>query len=132
MTENQLMWHFFFSDVPNLRYLFAMISIYNLIALWAIFEKAYEPGWGALIPLYNVYLYFKITWGNGWYSLLMLIPIVNIAIGILSLFKLARAFGKRFWFGIGLVLLHPVFVGILAFGSPQYSGVPSRDDSFDL
>lgn len=124
--------HMLLSGLHNAKYLFFMYAIYRLICSWAIFDKAFEPGWGALIPFYNNYLYFKITWGNGWYFLLMLIPLVNVVIAIITTFKLARAFGKSFWFGLGIFLLNPIFLGILAFGEPRYDGVPTRDDSFDL
>ena len=101
-------------------------SDYEMVA------KAFESGWGALIPIYNNYLYFKITWGNGWLFLLLLIPFVNVIITIITTFKLARAFGKGFWFGVGLFFLNAIFLGILAFGEPRYQGVPEKDTSFAL
>jgi len=124
--------HFLFSGLYNLKYLIVYYGIFCLIALWAIFEKAFEPGWGALIPIYNFYLYFKITWGSGWYFLLMLIPYVNIIIAMITIFKLARAFGKSYWFGLGLLFLNVIFLGILAFGKPRYQGVPEKGTSFAL
>ena len=36
------------------------------------------------------------------------------------MFDLAKAFGKSSMFGLGLVLLGPVFLMILGFGSAQY------------
>ena len=126
------LWHMLFDGLYNVKYFVIMFSIFCLVCYWAIFEKAFEPGWGALIPLYNNYQYFKITWGNGWWFLLLLIPFANVVIAIITGFKLARAFGKGFWFGLGLMLLNPIFLGILAFGEPRYKGVPTRDDSFDL
>jgi len=50
------------------------ISVLVIIATWKMFEKAGEPGWASLIPFYNVYVLFKISWGNGWYFLLSVIP----------------------------------------------------------
>ncbi len=132
MPYDGSIWSFLLNGIYNAKYLFFMLSIYSLIALWAIFDKAYEPGWGALVPIYNSYLYFKITWGKGWYFILMLIPIANVVIAIITTFKLARAFGKGFWFGLGLLFLGAVFMGILAFGEASYYGVPEKDDSFDL
>lgn len=32
-----------------------------IISLWKIFEKAGEPGWAALIPIYNVIILLKIV-----------------------------------------------------------------------
>ena len=117
---------------PGMSFLSLAIIVLGIVAMWKVFEKAGEPGWAAIIPFYNLYVLFKITWGNGWYFLLLLIPIANVVITIITTFKLARAFRKGFWFGLGLLFLNPVFLGILAFGEPRYKGVPTRDDSFDL
>ena len=108
----------------NVEYLFIMYAIYRLICCWAIFEKAFEPGWGALIPFYNNYLYFKITWGNGWKFLFLLIPFANIVFAIITMVKLAKAFGKSGGFAVGLIFLSIIFYCILAFDKSEYLGVP--------
>jgi len=102
------------------------VAVLGIIALWKILEKAGEPGWGAIIPFYNAYLLFKITWGNGWSFLLMLIPIANIVILIITMVKLARAFGKSSGFAVGLVFLSVIFEYILAFDNSVYLGVPEK------
>jgi len=132
MYDDISAWHFLISGLHNLKYLVVYLAIYSLVLYWAIFEKAYEPGWAALIPIYNNYVYFKMIWGNGWYFLLLLIPFVNVIIVIITLFKLAKAFGKNFWFALGLFFLGIVFMSILAFGESRYVGVPERDNSFSL
>ncbi|MDI9469995.1 MAG: DUF5684 domain-containing protein [Bacillota bacterium] len=101
--------------------------LFSLITYWRIFRKAGEPGWAVLIPIYNAYVLFKITWGKGWYFLLMLIPLVNLVIAIVTLLKLAQAFGYGGGFVVGLILLYPIFMLILAFGRSYYYGVPGRD-----
>lgn len=55
-----------------------------------------------------------------WWIILLLIPIVNIVIGILVFVDLARAFGKGVGFAIGMLLLPFIFLPILAFGGAQY------------
>lgn len=50
------------------------VSVLVIIAMWKMFEKAGEPGWASLIPFYNAYVLFKISWGNGWFFLLSVIP----------------------------------------------------------
>lgn len=119
--------HMFFSGLNNMRYLVVYFAVYSLVVFWAIFDKAYEPGWGAIVPIYNNYLYFKITWGNGWLFLLLLIPFVNIVIMIITRIKLAKAFGKSGWFAAGLIFLGIIFLSILAFGEPRYQGMPERE-----
>lgn len=102
-----------------------IIAIFGLVCLWKVFQKAGEPGWAAIVPFYNCYVLFKIIYGNGWRFLLLLIPIANIVFAVLAYIKLAKAFGKSAGFAVGLILLNPVFMGILAFGDAQYEGVPA-------
>ena len=100
------------------------IAVLGIIAMWKLFEKAGEPGWASIIPFYNVYVLFKITWGNGWKFLFLLIPIANIVFMIITMVKLAKAFGKGGGFAVGLSFLSIIFYCILAFGPATYLGVP--------
>lgn len=99
--------------------IFAVISI---IGLWKLFEKAGEPGWASIIPFMNVYKIFKISWGNGWIFLLLLIPVVNIAIYIIMCIKFSKSFGQGTGFAVGLIFLNVIFDLILAFGDYTYIG----------
>ena len=103
-----------------------IVAVLTIIATWKIFTKAGEKGWKSIIPLYNTYLFFKITWGNGWFFLLLLIPIVNFVIYIVTLWKLAKVFGKGVGFFFGLVFFEPIFTLILGFGSAEYVGVEGK------
>lgn len=92
-----------------------LFSIITVVALWILFQKAGEEGWAAIIPFYNLYILYKITWGNGLYFLLLLIPLANIVIYIITLVKLAKAFGKGGGWACGLIFLYPIFICIMAF-----------------
>jgi hypothetical protein len=87
-----------------------------------MFEKAGEDGWKALIPIYNVYIAFKIVYGDGWKFLFLLIPLANIVFAIKFWFDLAKVFGKGTGFGFGLLLLNNIFMIILAFDHSTYLG----------
>ena len=39
--------------------------------LWKVFEKAGEPGWAALVPIYNAIVLLKIAGRPGWWVLLI-------------------------------------------------------------
>ena len=54
------------------------VAVFSIVIMWRIFEKAGEHGWAAIIPFYQNYVLFKITWGQGWLFLLLFLPIVNI------------------------------------------------------
>ena len=97
-------------------------ALFMIVSYWKVFEKAGQPGWGVLIPIYNILLLLKIAGRPGWWILLYLIPLVNIVIGIIVCIDIAKNFGKDAGFGIGLAFLGIIFYPILAFGSAQYLG----------
>ena len=98
------------------------ISVLTLVAMWKLFVKAGRAGWKCLIPFYNTYCLYDIAWGNGWLFLLMFVTCVNVVVGIMMLFKLAKAFGQGTGFGFGLLFLNTIFILILGFGSAEYVG----------
>lgn len=98
------------------------VTIFILIAWWKIFVKAGKPGWAAIVPFYNMYCMFEMSFGNGWMFLLCFVPCVNVVMLIIMWIKLAQAFGQGAAFGVGLIFLPIVFLPILAFGDSQYYG----------
>lgn len=99
-----------------------VLAAFFIFCFWKIFTKAGQPGWAAIIPIYNLYVLLQIVGRPGWWIILMLIPCVNIVVMILVYLDLARVFGKDTGFAIGLILLSPIFIPILAFGDAQYQG----------
>ncbi len=126
------------------------LAVFEIICLWRIFEKAGEPGWKCLIPIYNLYVFMKICWeakyfiylilgiigaaiifvvglnngsgAMGGFAVFLMIALY-IAIGILAIIaqvKLARRFGKSGGFAVGLIFLNTIFMAILAFDQSNY------------
>jgi uncharacterized membrane protein YgcG len=102
---------------------YTVYTILIIAAWWKIFSKAGQPGWAAIIPIYNLYVWCKIVGRPWWWILLMLIPFVNFIILIILLIDLAKSFGKGVGFAIGLILLSVIFFPILGFGSATYEGL---------
>ena len=90
--------------------------------MWKIFEKAGEAGWKSIIPFYNMYILYKIVWGQGWLFLLLLIPCVGFIVNIIMLWKMSKAFGRGAGTFLGLLLIPNIFYLILGFGSAEYVG----------
>lgn len=122
--------YYSYSSPPAYNPVFTIISlvlcVFVLVCMWIIFRKAGKPGWAAIVPFYNLYVLFEITWGSGMRFLLLLIPIYNIILGIQTQVRLARAFGKSGGFAAGLVFLPYIFIPLLAFGKETYQGVPVK------
>lgn len=122
--------HFFccppFALIILLIILCLHIRVIQTVALWFIFRKADEPGWAAIIPVYNILVTIKVAGKPWWYILLLLIPIVNIVIAVLILNGLSKNFGKGGWFTVGLFFLRFIFLPILGFGKAPYTGDKSH------
>src|SRR4051794_40348289 len=61
---------------------------------WGIFSKAGEPGWTSLIPIYGTVKLFQIAGSSGWWTLALLLPLVNIFVLVRLMFDMARVFGR--------------------------------------
>jgi len=103
------------------------VAIVTVIGMWKAFEKAGQPGWAAIIPIYNLVVMFRLGGQSGWFALailLNLIPFIGglawLGIVIWNHVNISKRFGQGVGFAIGLVLLAPIFWLILGFGSSKY------------
>jgi len=103
-------------------FFYVAVLILAIAGMWKIFSKAGEPGWAAIIPIYNMIVLMKVIGRPWWWILLYAIPIVNFIIMIIVSIDLAKSFGKGTGFGLGIVFLSFIFYPILGFGSAQYEG----------
>lgn len=120
MDDNYQFPDFFFSTGFIVACVF--LAILQFAAMWAVFIKARQPGWAAIIPIYNLYIMTKIGGKPGIWVLLMFIPFVNIIFMIWLYNMISRSFGHDEGFTIGLVLFGIIFWPILGFGGSKYLG----------
>ena len=60
-----------------------IIGVLLIIAGWKIFEKAGEKGWKILIPIYDLYILFKICGLKNWFWVMLCITIIaSIMMGV--------------------------------------------------
>ena len=102
--------------------LYLAIIVIVLAGFWKMFTKAGQPGWAAIVPIYNAYIMCKIAGRPGWWVILMLIPYINFIFWIIVMLDLAKSFGKSIGFAVGMILLSFIFIPILGFGDAEYQG----------
>ena len=95
------------------------ICLLSLVGMALTFAKAGKPGWGVLIPIYNIVLLLQIAGRPLWWIVLFLIPVVNVVTFVVVSVDIARAFGKGSGFGWGLACLGFLFFPILGFGDAE-------------
>jgi len=110
--------------------LFLPIIIFEIVAMWKVFTKAGQPGWACIIPIYNTYVMTKIAGKPGIWTLLCLIPVINIIFVIWLYNMISKSFGKDEGFTVGLVVLSVVFWPILGFGKSTYLGPYGNPEAF--
>lgn len=76
------------------NYIFLLLVLASFFGLSKLFAKAGVESWKAWIPIYNFYILAKLLDKPGWWSLIMIVPGVNIIMYGVFGFNVARAFNK--------------------------------------
>ncbi|WP_459194916.1 DUF5684 domain-containing protein [Halosimplex sp. J119] len=97
-----------------------LISLVSLAGMWKVFTKAGQPGWAAIIPIYNTYILVCEIADRDvvWLLLSLFIPFA----AIIPFIDIAKAFGKSTGYGLGLFFLSFIFFPLLGFGDARYRG----------
>ena len=107
---------------------FFLLFVLLVISQWRIYQKAGEPGWACLVPIYNYIVLLRMIGKPMYWIFLLFIPLVNIYIAISVVHGLSKAFGKGAGFTLGLILLPFIFYPLLAFSSEAvYLGKKESD-----
>ena len=88
--------------------------LFGCLTLWRLFTKAGQPGWSALIPVYNIYLLTRVAGKSGWWTLMIFLPPITLVALPVVLLSLGKSFGKLPQYGL--------FPPFLADGAPTYVG----------
>lgn len=91
-----------------------------IVSIWKIYEKAGQPGWACIVPIYSNLVLLQIVNKPWWWLLLMFIPYVGFIWSIWQVNLLSKRFGHDEGFTVGLILLPFIFYPILAFGESKY------------
>ncbi len=98
------------------------------VGLYAMFRKAGEAGWKALIPFYNYYVCLEIIDKPKWWLIWVILPVVNLVMPFIIFVELCKSFGKS---GLGaqtLCMLFPfAYLPFLGFSkNVSYIGASSN------
>lgn len=94
--------------------------VFLVASHWAVFEKARQPGWATLVPIYGQVVLARVAGAPIWAGLLLFVPVVNALAWFALSMRVARRFGRGPLFGLGLTFASPIFMPILAFGDSRY------------
>lgn len=99
-----------------------------IVTIWLVFKKAGQPGWAAIIPIYNLIVVLRIAGKPWWWIfgiLFVFIPISGVLLFVVEhifvSYSISKNFGQATGFTVGLTLLPFIFYPILAFGKYHWS-----------
>lgn len=99
-----------------------VLSLVAVAGYWKALSKAGEPGWAAIIPVYNLWVLVRAS-GNSWlWFVACLVPLVNFFAVAKVFVNFAGQFGRGVLFGIATWLLPFLMMPLLGFGDYQYRG----------
>lgn len=87
----------------------------SLLFTYMVFQKMDLTPWKGAVPGYNLYILCEEFYGNGWRVFMFLIPVYGLILWIKMCMHWAHSFGKTNGYGVGIALLTPIFLGMLAF-----------------
>jgi hypothetical protein len=96
------------------------------VGFWRVYSKAGLPGWGCLVPIYNLVLLMRLAGKPGWWAVWLFVPFLNFVIYTIVTFEVAKNFGKGVAYTLGLLLCPPLFYALLGLGHAQYNATLFR------
>ena len=133
-----------------------LLILITMVSMWRIFVKAGRPGWQAIVPVYNVFVTFRIAdlpmwqagalvalviarvvvesvlgFSGGGFIVSLVFPAAIAGLWFVACLGVASKFGKGTGFAVGMAVLPFVFYPILAFGSARY-GEPEPRETLGL
>ena len=66
-----------FATMGVMAFLMFAIVIIELIAAWKLFTKAGRPGWAAIVPFYNAWVWGKISFKDNWKTIGLLVSMIG-------------------------------------------------------
>lgn len=108
--------------VAFLNFIYLAFAVLWFASMWRLYEKAGQPGWAAIVPIYNLVVFMRVIGKPWWWFLLWFVPGIGIIWFIWSWNLMVKSFGKSEGYTVGCLLLPFVFVPILAFGDSEYIG----------
>ena len=122
-----------------------IMMILHIIGVWNVFKKAGEPGWKSIIPFYNTYILYKISWNPMWFWLVLLggligagllsfatvtvcvilgalIELFTFIVRFVMYYRLCLAFGWGVGKYILTILFAPIMFMVMGLGKSVYAG----------
>ncbi|OHA88280.1 MAG: hypothetical protein A2653_00910 [Candidatus Zambryskibacteria bacterium RIFCSPHIGHO2_01_FULL_43_25] len=73
-----------------------LLIVLVIAGMAGVFRKAGKPWWGAIIPIYNIYLLIKVSRTSVWWFWASFIPLVSVTLWGITMFFGTASGGSAF------------------------------------
>ena len=89
------------------KYIISLVfGILLLVSMWKIFKKAGQPGWAAIVPVYNNYIFMKISWRRKWpFWSTLSAAVVAVVAALISIYSFIRGDISPLRISLGVLML---------------------------
>ncbi len=105
----RVFYHYLYTDLElgdSLFYIAAFFVIVGIVAQWRLYDKAGQPGWTCLVPIYNMVVFLRIVGRPASHLFLFLIPVVGQFYFLPKVWiETAQSFGKTTMLDYVLVVM---------------------------
>ena len=89
----------------SMYYILGFFVLIGVVAHWRLFDRAGQPGWASVVPIYNVIILLRIVGRPASHLVFYFIPVYNIYFAIRVWIETAQSFGKTTMLDYVLVVL---------------------------
>lgn len=94
----------------------AILVVLRIIGMWNIFKKAGEKGWKAIIPFYNTYTLYKVSWSPMWFWITFLASLIGGGLLSFATVTICVILGALIEFFVFVATLVMIYRLCLSFG----------------
>ncbi|NNC82765.1 MAG: S26 family signal peptidase [Flavobacteriales bacterium] len=95
-------------SIPAILLILTVVATYA--SLWKLFQKAGRASWEGWVPIYNLFIWQKVTSRPWYWALILFIPGVQFLMLIIMNVQLAWSFGQRGTLNTILAIVAPFYL----------------------
>jgi hypothetical protein len=119
---------------PALVFISGFLIFIGAVAKWKLFVKCDQPGYAAIIPIYDILVTLRIVGRPDSHIFFLLVPLYNIYFAIKLMIEVVQSFGKfngfDYAFGVIFNIFYMLNLG-LAYNE-EYAGPVYKKDLSEL
>jgi len=110
----------------------ALLIIFEVICMWRVYKKLGLPGWNCIVPIYNIYVLFKLANIPMWMFILLFLPLVNFYPIYLINISIVDRLGMKRMYAILMLFIPFIIWPLFAFSKAKVESMYMNLDEVNI